>query len=85
MTSLQASDIGFVSAGFEDGSIIVIDLRGPAVIYEQSIQDLGSHASKRTSFRPSGKTQTTKGAEWATTIEFGVMSLEGEGIQVVPS
>ena len=70
MTSVHASDVGFVAAGFQDGSIVVIDLRGPAVIYDHNLQDL--HGKSR-------RKQSVAGQEWGTVIEFGVMSLEGEG------
>ena len=70
VTSLRASDVGFVSAGFQDGSIVVIDLRGPAVIYDSNLQDLHGRSRRK---------QSTAGQEWATVMEFGVMSLEGEG------
>ena len=77
--AVKISDVGFVCAGFEDGSIAVIDLRGPAVIFDAALHSLGSQGSKRSSLRPSGRGQTQGGPEWSTTIEFGVMSLEGEG------
>jgi len=40
-TTLKMSDVGFVAAGFPDGSVAVIDLRGPALIYDASIYDFG--------------------------------------------
>lgn len=78
VTALKLSDVGFVVAGFRDGSIAVIDLRGPAVIYEASLQDL-SKPSSRGSIRRSSSSQAPPKADWASVIEFGVMSLEGEG------
>ncbi|KAK5257214.1 Lethal(2) giant larvae sro7, partial [Cryomyces antarcticus] len=39
VTSLKLSDVGFVAAGFEGGSVVVIDLRGPAVIYNARVVD----------------------------------------------
>ena len=83
VTALKNSDIGFVAAGFEDGSIIVIDLRGPALIFESSVSDL-TKPSKRSSIRkPSGNQHQLK-QEWPTSIEFGVMTLEGEGNEFSP-
>ena len=79
VTALKISDVGFVCAGFRGGSFIVIDLRGPAVILSSSMSQLGESAGKRSSFRPSGRSQGTSGDESVTFIEFGVMSLEGEG------
>ena len=78
VTAVRMSDVGFVAAGFEDGSIVVIDLRGPALIYESSLQDF-VHANKRGSIRRSSSTRGHAKAEWPTVITFGVMSLEGEG------
>ncbi|KAF2838506.1 hypothetical protein M501DRAFT_934560 [Patellaria atrata CBS 101060] len=75
VTALKLSDVGFVAAGFEGGSIVVIDLRGPAVIYTASITDFAK-ADKRSSFRRNSQVQVKP--EWATTIEFSVMSLEGD-------
>ena len=78
VTALKMSDVGFVVAGFENGSVVVIDLRGPALIYEARLQDFAK-VSTRGSFRRSTSNQPHGKAEWPTVIEFGVMSLEGEG------
>ena len=79
VTAIKVSDVGFVGVGFERGSLAVIDLRGPAIIFDASLKDL-SKQQKHGSFRKSSSANhsLTK-AEWPTTIEFGVMSLEGEG------
>ena len=79
VTALKMSDVGFVCAGFEDGSIAVIDLRGPAMIYDANVSDLGNQHSKRSSFKKSGAGQAQARAEWPTSVEFGVMSLDSEG------
>ena len=79
VTALRISDVGFVVAGFEDGSILVIDLRGPAIIHETNIQDFAKAAS-RGSIRRSTSNQNHLKAEWVVIVEFAVMSLEGEGI-----
>ena len=79
VTALRMSDVGFVCAGFEGGSITVIDLRGPAVIYEASVNDFGSSSGKYGSFRRSGNSQSQTKPEWATSIEFGVMMLDDDG------
>lgn len=77
VTALKMSDVGFAAAGFQHGTLVVIDLRGPAVIYQAGLDELGSQ-SKRGTFRRSNSQTQTK-AEWPTSIEFAVMSLESEG------
>ncbi|KAJ4348349.1 Lethal(2) giant larvae sro7 [Didymosphaeria variabile] len=76
VTALKHSDVGFVAAGFEGGSLAIIDLRGPAIIYHASVSDLVK-ADKRGSFRRSSSQTATK-PEWPTSVEFSVMTLEHE-------
>ncbi|KAL9128366.1 MAG: hypothetical protein Q9217_002945 [Psora testacea] len=78
VTALHMSDVGFVCAGFEGGSIAVVDLRGPAVIYDASLGDFSSQGGKRNSFRKNSSSQGPAGAEWPTAVEFGVMTVDGE-------
>ena len=78
VTAIKMSDVGFVCAGFEEGGLTVLDLRGPAVIYSASVTDFNSQNGKRGSFRRSNS-QTQSKPEWATSIEFAVMSLDGDG------
>ncbi len=80
VTALKMSDVGFVVAGFEGGSIAVVDLRGPAMIYDANLSSFGSN-SKHGSFRKSNS-QSQGRQEWPTSLEFGVMSLEGEGEEI---
>jgi syntaxin-binding protein 5 len=75
VTALKHSDVGFVAAGFEGGDLVIIDLRGPAVIYRGSARDFKT--DKRASFRLSSKDTAPK-PEWPTCIEFSVMTLEDE-------
>ena len=77
VTVVKVSDVGFVGAGFEGGNIAIIDLRGPAVIYNAGLSDHAKE-SRRGSFRRSNS-NTQRQSEWPTTMEFGVMSLDGEG------
>ncbi|PSN62449.1 hypothetical protein BS50DRAFT_577353 [Corynespora cassiicola Philippines] len=76
VTALKHSDVGFVAAGYEGGSLAVIDLRGPAVIYSANVSDF-IKPDKRGSFRRSSEKSTAK-PEWPTTLEFSVMTLEGD-------
>lgn len=78
VTALKTSDVGFICAGFEGGSLTVIDLRGPAIIYDASVSDFSGQSSKRGSFRKINSQSHSK-PEWATCIEFAVMSLDGDG------
>ncbi|RMZ70549.1 snare-dependent exocytosis [Pyrenophora seminiperda CCB06] len=76
VTALKHSDVGFVAAGFEGGSLAIIDLRGPAIIYKASIPEFVK-SDKRSSFRRSS-TQAVPKAEWPTSIEFSVMTLDDD-------
>ncbi|CAI6338888.1 unnamed protein product [Periconia digitata] len=76
VTALKHSDVGFVAAGFQGGSLAIIDLRGPATIYQASMSDF-IKADKRSSFRKSTMNAPMK-SEWPTSIEFSVMTLDGD-------
>lgn len=76
VTALKHSDVGFVAAGFQGGSLAIIDLRGPAIIYHANMSDF-IKADKRSSFRKSSSNASSK-PEWPTSIEFSVMTLDGE-------
>ncbi|KAF2129867.1 hypothetical protein P153DRAFT_366368 [Dothidotthia symphoricarpi CBS 119687] len=75
VTALKHSDVGFVAAGFQGGSLAIIDLRGPAVIYRGSISDFITE--KRGSLRRSSSQAAPK-PQWLTCIEFSVMTLDGD-------
>ena len=70
VSALKMSDVGFMAAGFEEGMLVVIDLRGPAIIYQNSVAQSPKH-SKRSSFRKSSH-QQAQGAEWPVSMEFSV-------------
>ncbi|EXJ85737.1 hypothetical protein A1O1_06105 [Capronia coronata CBS 617.96] len=77
VVALRHSDVGFVAAGYAGGGITIIDLRGPAIIYTVLLGELvgGKHRKgnlKRTS------TGTTQSTEYATAMDFGIMTLEGD-------
>lgn len=80
VTALKHSLVGFVAAGFEGGGLAIIDLRGPAIIHAAHISDF-TKAQKRSSFRKTRGSEDAP-AEWATNIEFGVMTLDGEGTEL---
>lgn len=74
VTAVKVSDVGFVAAGFLSGGIVLIDLRGPAIILNANCTDFAqkekSHFRKR-----SNSSQNAR----VTCLEFSVMMLEGEG------
>jgi hypothetical protein len=78
VTALKHGQVGFVAAGFEGGGLVIIDLRGPAVIHTAHLSDF-IKAPKRSSFVRKSRGSEDIHPEWPTNIEFGVMTLEGEG------
>lgn len=70
VTSVVNSHVGFVAIGYENGSVVVIDRRGPALIFSVSLSQL---ATKKSSFMK--KAPGTKGGEYPTALEFGIYSL----------
>ncbi len=79
VTAVRMSDIGFVGVGFHSGNVTVLDLRGPAIIYDASVIDFTKH-QKRGSIRRSNSHVQSK-PEWPTVMQFGVLSLEEDGIE----
>jgi WD40 repeat protein len=78
VTAVCMSEVGFAAAGFQGGSIVLVDLRGPAVILKTSIQDLGKgHKSGGLLGRSSSAAGSSQ-ADYATKIEFSIMMLEHE-------
>ncbi|THC99005.1 hypothetical protein EYZ11_001479 [Aspergillus tanneri] len=76
VTAVKHSQVGFVAAGFEGGSVAIIDLRGPAVIHTAHLSEL-TKPNKRSSFLKHRTSEETP-PEWPTVIEFGVLTLDGE-------
>ena len=76
VTVVKMSEVGFVAAGFEDGTVAVIDLRGPAVIHVSSVNEF-QRGEKRGTFRKGSSTETPR-PDLATCMEFSVMTLENE-------
>lgn len=76
VTALKHSEVGWVAVGYDSGGITVIDLRGPAIIYTVLLGDLVSK-KRRGSIRRGD--QSHDRSEWPTAIEFGVMTLDGDG------
>ncbi|EAU35077.1 conserved hypothetical protein [Aspergillus terreus NIH2624] len=76
VTAVKHSQVGFVAVGFEGGSVAILDLRGPAVIHTAQVSDF-TKSNKRGSFLKHRGSEDSA-PEWVTSIEFGVMTLEGE-------
>jgi syntaxin-binding protein 5 len=77
VTALKHSNVGFIAVGYASGGVTIVDLRGPAVIHTQLLSDVKHHVGKRMSVRRSNS--DTQSAEYPTVMEFGVMTLEGDG------
>ncbi|KFA48034.1 hypothetical protein S40293_02627 [Stachybotrys chartarum IBT 40293] len=76
ITAAQISNVGFVALGSELGFLTILDLRGPAIIYQAPMTDFAKQ-EKRTSFLKShSKTDGSPPKEWPVVIEFGVMTLD---------
>jgi syntaxin-binding protein 5 len=82
VTALKNSDVGFVAAGYDSGGVTVIDLRGPAIIHTALLSDLTAKHKKVAIRGRSNSIGQQK--EWATALEFGVMTLEGDGKLSMP-
>ncbi|KAK7529812.1 lethal giant larvae like, C-terminal-domain-containing protein [Phyllosticta citribraziliensis] len=76
VTAVKLSDVGFVAAGFEGGSLVVMDLRGPAIIFHASMTDFIKQ-DKRSSFRKSSSSAPMQ-PEFPTSIEFSIMTLDSD-------
>jgi hypothetical protein len=79
VTALKLSDVGFIAAGFEGGNVIVVDLRGPAIIFNANTASF-LKGEGRSGF---GRKQSRSGpqqakTEYAVNVEFSVMTLEGD-------
>ncbi|CZT42500.1 related to SRO77-polarized exocytosis by regulating SNARE function [Rhynchosporium secalis] len=77
ITAIKMSEVGFVAIGSEGGFLSIIDLRGPVVIFNSAMTEF-MKSDKRSSFMKKGSSQTSSAPDWAVTIEFGVMTLEGD-------
>lgn len=73
--ALKVSDVGFIAAGFEGGSIVVIDMRGPAIIYNENINQTSGAQRKSGPFH---KKTTSSNSGRPVMLEFSVMTLEDD-------
>jgi WD40 repeat protein len=78
VTALKNSDVGFVAAGFKGGSIIVIDMRGPALIFNANLKDFAQQEKR--SFGRHGNRAQSQG-DYPTVMEFSVSHNKGSGLR----
>jgi hypothetical protein len=71
VTVVKLSDVGFIAAGFASGAIIVVDMRGPAIIFKSNLMNELSQPEKK-SFGRSKQAEPQR--DVATAIEFSVSS-----------
>lgn len=80
VTALKLSNVGFLASGYESGGVTVIDLRGPAIIHTALLADLAAKRSGSISGTIKGrKASRSVSKEYPTVIEFGIMTIEGDG------
>jgi len=77
VTALRHSDVGFVAAGYAGGGVTLVDLRGPAIIHAALLNELAGGKHRRGSIRRTAP--ATQSTEYPTVVEFGIMTLEGDG------
>jgi hypothetical protein len=77
ITAVGVSNVGFVAVGSELGFLTIMDLRGPAIIFQAPMTDFAKQ-EKRTSFLKSHSRSGSSAPEkeWPVVIEFGVMTLD---------
>ncbi|KAF8431861.1 putative snare-dependent exocytosis protein [Terfezia claveryi] len=76
---VECSDVGFVAVGHADGQLRIIDLRGPAIIYDANLTLAKEH--KRRDIRKSLSHEpptTLPPVEFATNLAFSVLTLDGD-------
>ncbi|KAH8167819.1 hypothetical protein CIB48_g473 [Xylaria polymorpha] len=74
ISAVKVSDVGFVGVGSENGFFSIIDLRGPSVMFQSSINDL-SKSEKKSSFLKN-RSNIPANKDWPVAIEFAVLTLD---------
>ena len=77
VTAVGVSNVGFVAVGSDLGFISIMDLRGPAIIYQAPMTEFAKQ-EKRSSFLKHHSKSEAPSKEWPVAIEFGVMTLDEE-------
>ncbi|KAJ9604058.1 Lethal(2) giant larvae sro7 [Cladophialophora chaetospira] len=75
VTALHHSDVGFTAAGYANGGLTIVDLRGPAIIHTAVLSEMVGGNHRRGSIR---RSTAAPSSEYATALEFGIMTLEGD-------
>ena len=78
ITAVKISDVGFVAGASEGGNLAILDLRGPAIIFNESISNLtGAGGGKMPAFKRKSSSGTVK-PDFVVKLEFSVMTLDGD-------
>lgn len=77
ITTVKLSNIGFLGVGAKSGGLWIIDLRGPSVILDLTLNELLKE-NKRGSFIKGKNQSSSITDDWPVLLEFGVISLEGD-------
>ncbi|CAN8104917.1 unnamed protein product [Discula destructiva] len=77
ISTVSVSDVGFVAVGSESGVFSIIDLRGPAVIFQASVADFVKKEKRMSFLKGQPKTAAPTG-DYPVKIDFGVMTLEDD-------
>lgn len=78
VTALRHSDVGFVAVGYAGGGVTLVDLRGPAIIHTALLNELASAKHRGMSVRRGAS--TPQSTEYPTAMEFGILTLDGDGM-----
>ncbi|KAI1809182.1 lethal giant larvae like, C-terminal-domain-containing protein [Poronia punctata] len=74
VTTVKVSDVGFVAVGSETGLLSIIDMRGPSVMFQASVNDLARPEKKSSFLKGRSHSSTTK--DWPVAVEFAVLTLD---------
>ena len=69
ISAVKISDVGFVAMASEGGKLVVVDMRGPAIIFTGNTQDFAK-GEKQSSLRR--RTSSDTRPDWVTCLEFSV-------------
>lgn len=76
ITAVQVSNVGFVAIGSELGFLSILDLRGPAIIYQAPMTEFAKQEKRTSFFKRDSHSHQAPSKEWPVVMEFGVMTLD---------